>query len=566
MSPARRKRIFIVYASHEEKLADCLKNLLEYWGLEAFYCRQELRETGPAEGYRKLLREKLASSDLVILLLSLDFQWSRYCQAEAGATATLPKKQIVVMIPPAKRSEIQSISPVLEGFDVLTANNPKTPGSEPHQFLTDLKIQVNNALNSRLGKGQWDVKENELSLKLEEELTEAIDDYVLNRPKKEPLSIWSSIDDSNNSACHSIIENIKNSLRNGKPVTKLTFVGVSLKFSLSLLTKALEEFAHEAKAAKRSSEPKKIKRQPKKLEITLVHMDDHSHLLHALEDTIDIENILNNFYRDWPNTIQTWKLACESASITLAEPVLHRIDYIPPRVGILIDDSVFYAGRCSFPRAGTRFKLLVGEREYFFYNETDDRGNKAIREFKDFLEVYSKPNHNGVVLVSDRDTWLRHLQSCVDSYPNIKDATLISQTATKFENLIISSIGKGMHVNIYVQHPDMVSGETQADILSLPKRVKDGVLNREHGSQNGTATIYYYKHAPTFRAALIGEAVLGVQMYVHSNAESRTIKAGALRLIATQYSSQFKDLREGLIGSFLKSPTVSRDPACPPLI
>lgn len=554
----QQKRVFIVYASNEEPLAGALKSLLEHWGVEAFYCRQKERDASPGEGYRKLLRTKLKESDLAVLLLSREFQWSRYCQSEAGAAATLEIDSIGVVIPPAEVKDVARIAPVLDGYDVIIATSP-TSGKTPHQFVSELRTVVNNRLRPVAGALAADAEQTRLIRKLEEELKVIIEGYEIRPKERELFDVWPSITENDPLARRSIVENIKRSLRNDRPKSNLAFIGVSLKFSLALITEALEEFAAERERTRTS---KISRRQPSKtLEIQLVHMDDHAHILHALNDAIDIETIREKLNREGPRIFEKWASACERASIKLAPLQRKRIDYIPPRVGILIDDEFLYEGHCAFHRKGAVFHLIVGERKYFFFsakdrNNQNNSSQNEIQEFKTFLEVFGENRFNGVELKSDWREWLSRLESSVDSYPDVQEMILISQSATKFQSLIGCALNKGWRVKVYVQRPKNAYGGTKIMISSLRERIEREITR----ASSGVAEVRYFDHVPTFRAALIGDEILGVQLYVHSNDPSREIEPGALRLIATKHSSEFIALRDGLIGNFLQSEGLSEEP------
>jgi hypothetical protein len=101
--PLRKPFIFIVYQDFEHKLAANLQRLFETWGYEAFQCRQGDRD---GEAYRRELRENIRKSDLVLFLLSREFRWSSYCQAEAGTAMALEKPYIPIIIFPATPEEV----------------------------------------------------------------------------------------------------------------------------------------------------------------------------------------------------------------------------------------------------------------------------------------------------------------------------------------------------------------------------------------------------------------------------------------------------------------------------
>jgi hypothetical protein len=578
-------QIFIIYESHEIKLADALKRLFEHWKIGTFYCRQDIRGLPVSETYRKFLAEKLTKSHLAITLLSSSFQWSPYCQAEAGACATRRKPMISVIIPPSTIEDVRKLSPVLEGFDVIEVS-PTLPTWPPEKLIKILK--------SRGGPDRWetdefvdalrlkafevlkldipvqnphDAEENGLRNNVAVALRSVIEDHYLSSPYKEILRIWPSIDDKTSSdhktpslAPVSIIENIKRSLLDPDiPVTTIDSVGVSLKFSLPLLTAALEELAKDHKSGHRLVSVAQDGSR-KALQITLVHMGDQAHILHALHDQIDIGNITRSFHEQWKDTLDGWSKVCTDAGIELKPPLEYCIDYIPPRIGVLVDKSILYAGRCSFPKKGdTEFHLRAGENEYFFYDKTSARGGREVEEFDDYLAVYKRPSFYGITLVPEASQWIGELENCVNKYPNIKEITVISQTCTKFGPLIKAALLRGLIANIYVQHPDSdsVLPEVASSIRAVPGRIRRMVQDRR---DCGEARIYYFKHPPTYRVASIGQELLGIQMYIARPPEVGTVKAGELRLIVAKHSSKYQELKRELIEEFKNYEGVSREP------
>jgi hypothetical protein len=284
---------------------------------------------------------------------------------------------------------------------------------EAQTFIKTLRSKILQALNlETFWQESQDSNETRLRSNVEAALRWTIEDNLLYLPKREVLSIWPSIDINTESlAPASIIESIKRSLTNpDNPITRLHFVGVSLKFSLPLITEALQELAdtHE-----RGLTPVPTTRSGRKksLQITLVHMDDQSHILHALDDQIDIKNVRTSFHERWSSIFESWGAACSAMEVELPLPTLNCIDYIPPRVGLMIDGAILYAGRCSFPKKGEDFHLLVGENEYFLYDLRSPRGRKEIEEFKEYLAVYSKPPFYGIRLLPDGTEWITELDS-----------------------------------------------------------------------------------------------------------------------------------------------------------
>jgi hypothetical protein len=570
-----KRRIFIVVDSHEEDLAGALKQLLCHWGFDAEYYREKnQRERAPAKEYREYLKRALLGSDLVILLLSKEFQWSGYCQAEAGMSAMKGENPILILVPPAVTSDIIDISPALEGIDIVTANDPREYKKDHrNHFLTKLKEQVGRTLNVQLNAKHPDAEEELLSLNVEEELENVIDDYAINIPPKNLFALWDHIVD-NSPASKSIIENIRKSLANLNSPTTLKLAGVSLKYSLKLITIALNGFVHEN--VKRNSTVDDRIREKKTLRIELFHMDGHAHILAALPDPYDRDFINENFNNTkWSSTLENWKRACDSAGIYIEVPIPRRIDYIPPRVGVLIHDinnTTLYAGRCSFKKRGDQFELVVGERQYFHYTQADEGGRLAIAEFNQYLEAYSRTIHNRGTQELEQDEWLKQVKSYIESSSDVDEIILISKCNTDFVQLIVAALRKGIHVKAYVQFPskDMPS-RSRSQVLSLETRIKDDVVNAGFEPKS-TVSAYHYRHLSTFRAALIGNIALGCQPYINSNAPTHdhdtdhkkgvagTTIPGPVCLLLTQSSPKFELYKQKWITHFLASPTIDPNP------
>jgi hypothetical protein len=549
------KTLFIIYENTEMRLADALKQLFEHWGLRAFYCRQEDRRDG--ESYRKELREKLKQTDLAVLLLSREFEHSQYCQSEAGAVMTLDIPRLAIMIPPAPKGDLRRISPVLEGLQVLDG------GPEAIVTIKDRVAHKVGPLTERHGNKN---EEKRLIRAVQDRFTELYEAYALTPPIKTLMGIWPSLKEDS-PAPLAIINSIRNAIAGSGKSLHVAFVGVSLKYSLRWITAALKNLPKSA---------------PKDLTIELVHMDDQSHILHALRDSTDIDTILLNFHNKWAQTKAEWQECCNAASVALTIRE-SRIDYIPPRIGIFIDSGVdaerkLFAGRCAVENVGEAFKLLFGEREYHHYSWADERGRGAIREFRQFLLLYSRPRYNGVVLVPSATTWLEQLASCIVQYQGLNEVTLISGTMTKLWPLIVPALRRELRVKIYVRAPELLAEEEGFRVRSISKRVWEEILN-DNGRCRGRVELRYYRHPSTFRAALIGDETIGIQMYVHrthwvgdrtanesqpsqkpNSSTMNETRPSALRFIVTRHSPQFPDLKADLIEQFLRCEGVDKDP------
>jgi hypothetical protein len=575
---SRKPFIFIVYQDFEHELAYHLQKLLEIWGYEAFQCRQQDRDD---EFYRRELREKFRRCDLVILLLSREFRWSPYCQAEAGTTMALDKPFIPVIVPPATRDEIQKdkIAPVLEGAQFISAKNPKFPSLLKAQIVAELR--ESRARMDRLVSELRDIRgfnlpaEQTRDLHQEElgqqhvlsSIAKIDEKYRLLQPKRAALSFWPSLSDQ--SCRSSVIGNIKKLLAHEGEDVALTFVGVSLKYSLYMITDALREFHAENSVTPSPS---------KTLRITLIYMDSASHILHAFADERDIDAIRTSFGINWPAIKEEWKDLC-AGSIHLQEPTLHRIDYIPPRVGLLLElgnpekrevpvkQSILYAGRCAFRQPNFPlpiFNLDVGENEYFVYtssadSETGVLSAKAIEEFKSSVSAYKGiQNNSGITPVWGSDSWIERLRKHIDDLQGDFEITFVSRTATKFQPLIVRSLDKGASVRVYVCAP----GEPPLRARDLFER-----LERARGPRARTVEVYRYRHAATFRGVVIKDRLVGLQVYANSDLDSSApgnhatpdiLRNFPLCLLVTPCFKSFAELQSRML-AFAEEDSLARE-------
>ena len=240
-------------------------------------------------------------------------------------------------------------------------------------------------------------------------------------------------------------------------------------------------------------------------------------------------------------------------------------------------DPKLYAGRCAVNMKGGILQLRVGEREYFSYTSADPRGINAIKEFNQYVSLYKRPHHNGIVLPS-RSPWLAQLESCVEYYQDLDEVVLISRTMSKLRSLIMPSLRRGLLVKIYTRHPEFLSTEERYRVELLAQEIRRDVRDDNDPCHGGRVEIRRYRHPSTFRAALIGQEVLGVQMYVHrvhweaalekppmadvksQPPRSDDMKPSDLRVIVTRHSAQFETLRKGLIEQFLRCQGVDELP------
>jgi transcriptional regulator with XRE-family HTH domain len=547
------KRVFIVYAEYDQSLAQTLKDLLEAWGFSAFFCRQEIREVGAAQFYQQELSRLLADADLVLLVLSNAFRYSTYCQVETGAATIDGKPVLAIIIPPVGLRDISQVSPVIERHEPIDA-------SSPDEFVRVLERKLAGEISPERMPEVSDIPRlNECKQAVRSALASLIESYYTAPPTAALTGFWQALIDP--AASRSIIAHIFRAIEDGE--TDVAIAGVSLKYSINILGEAI--------AGLKDSRDPTARPLLGPLNIRLVHMDEQSHILHSLKDTKDIDTIVQYFRVRWADTKASWEAAGKRAGVKLniADPVA--IDYIPQQVGVRIHSvarrwSVLYAGTCSFTKAGNSTQLLVGEREYEFHTSsipnpyssaTRNFSDPAIEVFNQYIEHYSDLRNNGVALVLNNHEWLQRLERCVASYQDVHELIVVSNTCQKLLPLIALALNRGIAVRIYVAAPGLPSSEASL-VRDLPKRLKEEMKRRGLGRpDSGTPELLHLRHVPTFRAALIGDAVLGFEPYVvaprienpspakisdSALAGDNLVPAG-LRVIATKYSDHFEELR-----------------------
>jgi transcriptional regulator with XRE-family HTH domain len=550
----RVKRVFIVYAEYDQSLADTLKELLDAWGFSASFCRQEIREVGAAQLYQQELSGLLADADLVLLVLSNAFRYSTYCQVETGAATIDGKPVLTVIIPPVGLQDISQVSPVIERHEPIDA-------SKPGEFVRVLEHKLAAEISPERMPEVTDIPRlDECKQAVRSALASLIESYDTAPPTAALTGFWRSLTDP--AASRSIVAHIFRAVEDGE--TDVAIAGVSLKYSINILGEAIA-------ALENSRDPARPLLGP--LNISLIHMDEQSHILHSLEDGKDINAIVEYFRVRWASTKASWEAAGERAGIKLniADPVA--IDYIPQQVGVRIHSvarqwSVLYAGTCSFTKEGKSTRLLVGEREYEFHTSsipnpysstTRNFSDPAIEVFNQYIKHYGDRGNNGVALVLDNREWLQRLERCVADYQDIGELIVVSNTSKKLLPLIALALNRGIAVKAYSAHPDLLPPPEASLVQNLPERLKEEETRRGLGRPgSGTAELLYLRHVPTFRAALIGDSVLGFEPYVvaprigiPSTAEISNPAALAgddlvpsgLRVIATKYSNHFEKLR-----------------------
>jgi hypothetical protein len=400
----------------------------------------------------------------------------------------------------------------LEGRDVFLASE------------TDVLEQVLQSILTHLQKKVAEPKITKRQMEAFRECLRPIErDYLVN-PSRRLVHVWPSINDNSPNAQESIKDAITSSLKNQKRDSTITFVGVALKYSLKLFDAALADvhksgFKHDL---------------PKALHLRLVHMDDYSQALHVLGSGPDVDSIRRNFNKGWNDRQETWMAHCAAIGIDL-QPDECRTDFVPARVGILIDDHVLYEGSCSYERASNdaesgprEFRLMVGELEYIMYRTNSKKfdsevARKKIKEFRSFFDFYKLGSQNSIMFVPDGTDWSMLLKDGLRWYTSINKVIFISNKGEKFKDLCILAAELGKEIDYYVRRP---ANEVEAQRLQLT-------------FNHPKIHLKYFESAPTFRAVLFDELLIGMQMY--SNGPPG-ISPTCLRLIATQFSDRFAPL------------------------
>jgi hypothetical protein len=549
-----QQRVFIVHADYDADLAQALIDLLVAWGFDAFSGRPGLRQLG-GELYRTEVSQLLLRAEIVIPIVSNAFRHSLHCHAESGIAVALGKSQIPVLIPPVSYGNYAQISPMIAAQHFIDGGG--------RDFAGELRV----VLQRRLGEGGmpkiYDVaRERAFKKAADEALADLVESYTTVPPVAELTGIWPNglTDKDAIKASRSVAAHLRRAVSEGE--TNLAVAGVSLKFSVNIITEAINSLSALGRGNDRLRGP---------LNIVLTHVDDQAHVLHSIEDRTDIRSVVHYFRVDWTRRKSEWESAGRRAGIevNVSEPAA--IDYIPQQAGIRIHSaeggwSVLYAGQCAFEKAGfglhTRAtKLRVGEGEYAFYTDSlpspypsalETRGAEIIDIFNQYIRHYSESQHNdGAAVVEDAIEWVLRLQECVSTYADVTELLLFSDSCTKFMPLVEPALNRGCTVRIYVTRSDKLTEEKATHVRSLHKRLVTDWASAPEGGQRGRVELYELGQPPTFRAAIIGDALLGLEPYVPGDLADdskgiRSLSPSGLRLIVTKYSAHFDLVRAAL--------------------
>lgn len=545
--PAKQGRpnIFISTSGSTSELACRIAELLRSWDCDA-YCYVEDKNAGNATGpFISLLVDRLKDADAVVALISRDVRWSQYCQAELGATLFSGKPRVLVPIPPVEWSEAMEIAQVFQGHNTV----PMKDGFSANEF--------GEALAKTLGVGGSIAKHTDRAKVDEHRIIEEIN-RLIERSAMEAdgqlVRIWPSIDRNCRPAQEAIIRQIVASLENDKrSTTKLVLVGVSLKFSLGFVSSALDRVI-DNRSRRHIGNDHTLKESKKELQINLIHMSAHSHILQALGADLDVALIRENFEFDWDQTVSEWLALCEKASIKFNPPKVTAIDYIPPLLGILVDDEAMFGGHCGFEeKVQGRFQLRVGEGEYFQYSSKDTRGAAAIQRFKDAVNAYVTPAHNaGVLLVGNTSEWDSHLCPAIQGQSKCR-VTFISQTQSRFTKtrMLQDAISLGHEVEVFI-------GDSSANAHSIARnKIEVSSLEIRRASAaalpNCSGSIHYFKHEPDYRAVIVGDKLLGFEPYVHCKPAFEScaleLEPSHVRFVVLGSSPLFQSIKRMLLQS-----------------
>jgi hypothetical protein len=200
----------------------------------------------------------------------------------------------------------------------------------------------------------------------------------------------------------------------------------------------------------------------------------------------------------------------------------------------------------------------VGEGEYAFYTASlpnpyalalDKRGANMIDVFDQYIRHYSNSGHNdGATVVANHTEWIQRLERCVEQYEDINDLLLFSNTGTKLLPLVVPALKRQWAVRYYVTRPDLLTPEEAPTVRSLKEDLKIEMKSSSGDPVSQRAELLYLPRLPTFRAALIGNAVLGLEPYVPQQhpadaTATRTLLPSGLKLIVTKYSAHFRQVQ-----------------------
>ena len=547
MNIATRPAVFIVYESTELELANKLASLLDSLDCDAFHCRQNGYDGTP---YRQYLTEKLRASDLVILVLSREFKWCAYCQAESGAAIALGKEILPLLVPPLTKSEVADVCPILDGFQVRAV---ESIGRDEFIRAVDGHIRLASTAATRIAKelsahatkqlGPIKLPVPETALPRIDILQDAVRGikatYETRVAPKHLQQCWGSLE--NDQCVRSIVKNVKARLLDRG--IALAVVGTSLKFSLGLITEAMSQLESEV----RNSGGRTACKVGVPMHVQLVFMHWQSHILHAMK-VLDVDIIQKQLISGWPDVLAEWRRLASSLCIDLKEPNVSQIDYVPPRVGLLIDDDLFYGGRCAFVRRGntSSFDLRVGELPYQFFDanarrDTDrSTAQREISEFKGFLVAYGhKSNNTGVAAMVHSGEWIQRMIEVINVYGDAIDvATVVSGSGTRLRGVVAAIAKKCPSAKCEVLCHDAAGTGLHSDRLR-EDLVKDGVPINSIQFVN-------YAHSPTFRAVILADLLIGLQPYISDEGRQGDGRVASCFLITPCYAG-FADLKDSLL-------------------
>ncbi|MCH7972406.1 MAG: toll/interleukin-1 receptor domain-containing protein, partial [Bacteroidetes bacterium] len=140
-----KKRIFISHSNLDEKITNDFVNKILQNGLginpikDVFCTSVEGLKIRSGEDFRKNIKQNIISTDIVILLISVNYKKSEICLNEMGACWVLGKRVIPIIIPPINYKTVGAITEPLQCLNLLTDSGINQLCDE---LIEDMKIDI----------------------------------------------------------------------------------------------------------------------------------------------------------------------------------------------------------------------------------------------------------------------------------------------------------------------------------------------------------------------------------------------------------------------------------------
>lgn len=141
----KMKKLFVSHSSLDDAKIKPLIDLINLIGVphdKVFYCSIEGYGLSPGENLFDGLKKELSNEVFALFMLSKNFYESQICLCEMGAVWIKSHKQIPIVIPPMKYSEMNGVFPNTIGLELNNQGNMDTLKGELELFfgLTPMSI------------------------------------------------------------------------------------------------------------------------------------------------------------------------------------------------------------------------------------------------------------------------------------------------------------------------------------------------------------------------------------------------------------------------------------------